>query len=121
MRPTAVAVAAALLAGGLLALWGLARKHEIGSFARSPQLIEVPVGKARVAAGGRALVRTAAVAADAAELIVSCREESAALELKIGDRAEEAICGVTVTYLAMLGTESDEDDPLRAVVEAAWP
>lgn len=119
MRRTPFIIAILLLLGGLVALWGLLFKHELGSFAASPQMIEVPVGARRIAGGGRALVAARTADAEAVSMVVSCRDTSADVVIELGMVAEP-VCGVTITYLTPRGRPDDPDEPLRAVLEVRW-
>jgi hypothetical protein len=118
MRRATFIVAILLVVGGLVALLGLLWKHDLGSFATSPQMIEVPLGTRRIA-GGRALVAAHGVNDTGATLIVSCREASTDVDVGIGEMTDPA-CGVTLTYLTPRGRAGDPDDPLRAVLEVRW-
>ncbi len=119
MRRTPLIVALLLVVSGLVMLWGLQWKHELGSFASNPQMMEVPVGARRIAAGGRALVAVRAATAEEASLVISCRDAAAEVTVALGMKAEPT-CGVTIAYLTPRGRVGDADDPLRAVLEARW-
>lgn len=132
MRVYALAAAAVILTAALLSLVGLQWKHELGSFADSPQELEVPLGTRRIAAGGRALIGAIAAAADdddennrgpeaderfTVELL--CRGERQRIELERYVRSEP-VCGVAVEVLELRGEAGDQDDPPRLLLRALW-
>ena len=120
-RPALIAVAL-LLVFALVALVGLQWKHELGGFADSPQLREVPLGMARIVGGGRAVVDFVAHDGEAGtvRMQVRCAEARHQAEVPLGDVFEPPTCGVDVVPIEVLGAGTG-DDPVRLFLEVRWP
>ncbi len=119
MRPQAVALAAVLALVGLWALLGVLNRHEIGGFASSPQMLEVPLGARRIAAGGRAVVSVVAIDGDQLVVEISCRDETRQLAARLGDPFE-TLCGIDVLATQVLGYAGDPDRPRRLLLSVLW-
>ena len=104
--------------GGLFALLALQWKLDLGSFADSPQLLDIPLGARAVAGGGRAGIDFTEVDETQAVLRVWCAQHSSTLHLE-PHRTTEEICGVTVRLLGLIAGRPGEAR-IKAALEVAW-
>ena len=117
MKPWSLVVALILLFGGLFALLALQYKLELGSFAESPQLIEVPWGARAIVGGGRAGVDFDQQEGQTATLRLWCSVGEVTLRLEPEQTTDE-ICGVRLRLLGFLAGR--EGEKLRAALEVTW-
>ena len=106
-----------LIGVGLFALVVLQWKLDLGSFAESPQLIEVPWGARAIVGGGLAGLDFDQLEGDKATFRLWCAAGETTLRLEPGGEAEE-ICGVRVRLLGFL--EGREGEAVRAALEVSW-
>jgi hypothetical protein len=108
-----------LLVGfGLFALIALQAKLDLGHFADSPQLIEVPWGARAAVGGGRAAVDFDQLEGDTATMRLWCSEEEIEVRLEPDGQTDE-LCGVRVRLLGFLGGR-DAQETTRAALEVTW-
>ncbi len=107
-----------ILFGGLFALLVLQYKLDLGSFAESPQLIEIPWGTRAIVGGGLAGIDFDHLENDTATLRLWC--EAGEVELRLEpDELTEEICGVHVRLLGFLSAR-DASEKTRAALEVIW-
>ena len=107
-----------LIGAGLFALIALQAKLDLGQFAESPQLVEVPWGARSILGGGRAAVDFDGLSGNTATLRLWCSQEEFEVRLEPDDQTEE-LCGVRVRLLGFLtGRKGGEET--RAALEATW-
>ncbi len=107
-----------LIGVGLFALIVLQWKLDLGQFAESPQLIEVPWGARSIVGGGRAAVDFDQLDGEVATLRLWCSEYETEIRLEPDDQTEE-LCGVRVRLLGFLGGRGD-GETTRAALEVSW-
>ena len=112
-----LAVPLLLIGVGIFALMALQWKLDLGSFAESPQLIEVPWGARSIVGGGLAGLDFDQLEGDTATFRLWCAVEETTLRLAPGDEGEET-CGVRVRLLGFL--EGREGEAVRAALEVSW-
>ena len=111
------------------ALLGVAWFNQFGSFAHSPQIVALPMGRAAFVGGGRATLAWVGVNMGP-ELEVTCKQGTQTLELRPGDESEE-VCGVRLRLLEFDDVSADPDEmlqqaarqsrkPLTVKVEVSW-
>ena len=103
---------------GLFARLALQYKLDLGSFAESPQLMEIPWGARAIVGGGLAGIDFEEMDGEIAHLRLWCEAGEIDLRLEPGDESEQA-CGVRVRMLAFLSGR-DAEEKMRAAVEITW-
>ncbi len=106
-----------LIGAGIFALVVLQWKLDLGSFAESPQLIEVPWGARSIVGGGLAGLDFDQMEGETATFRLWCAAGESALRLEPGEASDE-LCGVRVRLLGFL--EGREGEPVRAALEVSW-
>lgn len=106
-----------LITVGIFALVVLQWKLDLGQFAESPQLIEVPWGARSIVGGGRAAVDFDQLDGDVATLRLWCDEDEIEVRLEPDDRSDE-FCGVRIRLLGFLSGRGGEKT--RAALEVSW-
>ena len=105
-----------LIGVGIFALVVLQWKLDLGSFAESPQLIEVPWGARAIVGGGLAGLDFDRLDGETATLRLWCAAAETTLRLEPGEVADA--CGVRVRLLGFL--EGREGEAARAALEVSW-
>lgn len=112
-RAAIFAIAAALLCVAVPLF--IARTQQLGSFAKSPQRIEMVVGSSKLIAGGRAKMWFSSVDLGV-NVEVSCKEGTKALKLALEGEAQEAF-GLQIRLLDF----KEAYTPIhRATFEISW-
>lgn len=107
-----------LIGFGLFALIALQWKLDLGQFADSPQLVEVPWGARSIVGGGRAAVDFDQLDGDVATLRLWCTEDETEIRLEPDDQSE-LFCGVRIRLLGFLSGR-DGGEKTRAALEVTW-
>jgi len=108
----------ALVSAGIFALLALQWKLDLGQFAESPQLVEVPWGARSVVGGGRAAVDFDQLEGEVATLRLWCHEDELVVRLEPDGQSDE-FCGVRIRLLGFLNGR-DAGEKTRAALEVTW-
>lgn len=107
-----------LVGFGVFALVVLQWKLDLGRFADSPQLLEVPWGARAIVGGGRAGLDFDQLEGETATFRLRCAATERRLRLTPGEVSEE-LCGVRIRLLGFLDGAAPEA-PARAALEVRW-
>lgn len=117
MRNRVVIVPLLILLVGLLALFRLQWKHQLGGLASSPQEVEVKLRGKVIVGGGKAALHFGVRQGEEATLAIRCRLERRAATLREGQAMQET-CGVVVRLLTLWPAVDSE--PEVAWLEVSW-
>lgn len=104
---------------GLIALLSLEWKHGLGSFATSPQHLEVPARGRAIIGGGRAIFELKQLKGDEAWIGIACNDDELQVEAMRPGQTTDEVCGLWVTLEAFLPGFGPERPP-RARIAVAW-
>lgn len=111
--PRAAVLVVGLPAALLFALWFVAWRNQYGSYAKSPQTVEMSIGTQTIVAGGRAKMWFAQID-EGAYVELKRKGESRGLWLQV-DEPSDPVFGLTVELV-----EVQESMPPRAKFEVRW-
>jgi hypothetical protein len=107
-----------ILAAGIGGPILIANHLQLGSYAKSPQTVELGLGSSVLVGGGRAKLWFAQV--DMGPMVeVSCRKQTAMIELHKGEPSDE-VCRIRVEYLDLKETEFKGHSILRGRFRVTW-
>ena len=107
-----------LISVGIFALVVLQWKLDLGEFAESPQLVELPWGARSIVGGGRAAVDFDQLDGNTATLRLWCSEHEVQLRLQPDHQTDE-VCGVRIRLLGFLSGR-DASEQTRVALEVTW-